>query len=80
MTETVERAIDKLAQRIVFCNCATEGPALKRCEHVSLAQQLNEHLLPLLEAGADMRYQEWPADMSFGPAHDWDVALATLTK
>lgn len=48
-TEGLRALIEKVAQRIVFCNCATEGPALKRCEHVSLAQQLEEHLLPFLE-------------------------------
>jgi hypothetical protein len=41
---------------------------------------LKRRLLPLLEAAEDMRYQEWPENMSIGPARDWDVALAAAQE
>ena len=47
----VRRVLEHVAQQIVYCNCATEGPARKRCEHVALAEHLEHHFLPLLLAG-----------------------------
>ena len=54
-TDRVGKVLEQVAQQIVFCNCADEGPALKRCEHVSLASALEERLGPLLRAGQAMR-------------------------
>ena len=77
--EKMRAVLERVAQQIVYCNCATEGPALKRCEHISLAAQLERRLLPLLLAGQAMRefYDPCPdEEMPDRVIVAWDAALA----
>lgn len=75
--DRIGKVLERVAQEIVFCNCATEGPALKRCEHVSLAAALEERLGPLLRAGQAMRNELSGA--SYAEKSAWDAALNELT-
>lgn len=67
----MEKVLEELAGR------ATSGYSLFVRDKV--AETLKE-LLPLLEAGADMRYQEWPEKMEIGPAAAWDAALKAIVE
>jgi len=81
MTDRIGKLLERVAREIVHCNCAEQGPALKRCEHVSLASALEERLAPLLRAGQAMRERlgcipTFSEDRA--AIHDYDAALATL--
>lgn len=60
--DTFRLAIEIAAQEITYCNCATEGPALKRCPHLSLQQSLSEKLTPTVLALLDKVRQEQAAE------------------
>ena len=75
--DRIDKLLERVAQQIMFCNCATEGPALKRCEHVSLAAALEERLGPLLRAGQALCDGAIMPE-GFENAEAWTRALAAL--
>ena len=90
MTPEEQKFVEKVAQEIVYCNCATEGPALRRCAHVSLAESLTAKLAPLFAvveaAGAMVDWeQEYRTLNHLGsvaphPFKQFKAALAELQK
>lgn len=67
--EILRRLTNKLAEIPLFDRAYATRKFLESCG-----------LIELIEAGAEMRYDEWgDIPMTYGPAKHWDDALAKFT-
>jgi hypothetical protein len=75
MSDDMDDLLDQVAQEL--CTNLFAAEVGSDLEAEITRETLKRRLLPLLEAGEDMRYQEWPkGPLILGPAKDWDDALA----